>query len=109
MPGTYPAVIRQINLLGEAAYYKKKLKLSFFGKFEMRKISAAFPDEALPKANNNTMWIAGGLKYYVAEQMMNFGLQYERVQFPDAVYPGAPATAQAGANSVTVQMQVFLY
>jgi hypothetical protein len=109
MPGTYPAVIRQINILGEAAYYNKNAKLSFFGKFEMRKIYAAFPDEALPKANNNAMWIAGGLKYYVAEQMMNFGLQYERVQFPDAVYPGAPATAQAGANNLTVQMQVFLY
>jgi len=109
MPGTYPAVIRQINVLGEAAYYNKNLRLSFFGKFEMRKIEAAFPDENLPKAANNAMWIAGGLKYYVAEQMMNFGMQYERVLFPDAFYPGAPSTTQSSANNVTVQMQVFLY
>ena len=109
MPGTYPAVIRQINVLGEAAYYNKHLRLSLFGKFEMRQIDAAFPDENLPKANNNAMWIAGGLKYYVAEQMMNFGLQYERVLFPDAFYPGAPATTQSSSNNVTVQMQVFLY
>ena len=109
MPGTYPAVIRQINLLGEAAYYNKNLKLSLFGKFEMRRIYAAYPDEALPKANNNAMWIAGGLKYYVAEQMMNFGLQYERVLFPDAFYPGAPSTTQSATHNVTVQMQLFLY
>ena len=41
--------------------------------------------------------------------MMNFGLQYERVLFPDAFYPGAPSTTQSATNNVTVQMQVFLY
>jgi hypothetical protein len=41
--------------------------------------------------------------------MMNFGMQFERVLFPDAFYPGAPSTTQSSSNNVTVQMQVFLY
>src|SRR3981081_2965123 len=101
-PGTHPASLRQFHILGEAAYYSKDLHLSFFGKFEMRKINSDY--DATIKAANNVMWIAGGLKYYVAEQLMNFGLQYERIQFPDA-----PDGAQAGTNNVTFQMQVLLY
>jgi hypothetical protein len=101
-PGTYPAVLKQINFLGEAAYYNKELKLSFFGKFEMRQIDGGYADAT--KAANNVMWIAGGLKYYIAEHMTNFGLQYERVQFPDAT-----SAQQKGTHNITLQMQLLLY
>src|SRR5712692_1087672 len=98
---TYPAVLRQADFLVEGAYYNKDLKLSFFGKFEMRKISAIYDIVPGLKPNNNVMWIAGGLKYYVAPaNLCNIGLQYERIQFPDAL-----ANQQAGTHNVTLQMQ----
>jgi hypothetical protein len=101
--GTYPNVLKQWNYLAEAAYYNKDLKFSIFGKFEMRKISNIY--STLVQGANNVMWIAGGLKYYVAPaNLLNFALQYERIQFPDA-----PATAQGGTNNVTLQMQLLLY
>jgi hypothetical protein len=102
-PGSYPAVLKQTNYLAEGAYYSAGLKLSVFGKFEMRKIS---DDYAAPfKAASNVTWIAGGLKYYVAPfNLMNFGLQYERIIFNDA-----PSTAQGGTHNVTFQMQLILY
>src|SRR5216683_743499 len=61
---TYPAILRQADFLYEAAYYNKDLKLSFFGKFELRKINAIYSTAV--RAAGNQMWIAGGLKYYVA-------------------------------------------
>jgi len=102
--GTYPAVLRQINLLAEGAYYNREMKLSFFGKFEMRKIqSHIYSDQQ--KADNNLTWIAAGLKYYIAPaNLCNIGIQYERVQFPDAL-PGQ----QGGTNNITVQLQTLLY
>jgi hypothetical protein len=102
-PGSYPAVLKQTNYLAEGAYYSADLKLSVFGKFEMRKIS---DDYAAPfKAASNVTWIAGGLKYYVAPfNLMNFGLQYERIIFNDA-----PSTAQGGTHNITFQMQLILY
>ena len=101
--GTYSAILKQWNYLAEAAYYNKDLKFSIFGKYEMRKISNIY-STAVQGANNVT-WIAGGLRYYVAPaNLLNFALQYERIQFPDA-----PATAQGGTNNVTLQMQLLLY
>jgi hypothetical protein len=101
--GTYPNVLKQYNILAEAAYYSLGLKTSVFGKFEMRKVSDSY-STAIRQANN-VMWIAGGLKYYVAPaNLLNFALQYERIQFNDA-----PATAQGGTNNVTFQMQMLLY
>jgi hypothetical protein len=102
-PGTYPNVLKQNNFLAEAAYYNKELKISLFGKFEMRKVDDSYP--AALKAASNVSWIAGGLKYYVAPaNLLNFGLQYERITFADA-----PATAQSGTNNFTLQMQLLLY
>ena len=50
-------------------------------------------------------WIAGGLKYYVAPfNLLNFALQYERVNNDDA-----PSTQQGGTNNLTFQMQLLLY
>src|SRR5262249_35746247 len=70
--GTYPLVPKQINVLAEAGYYNHGLHLSFFGKFEVRKISDDFPLGI--RGPNNQLWIAGGLKYYVAfpANFMNF-------------------------------------
>jgi hypothetical protein len=102
-PGSYPAVLKQTNYLAEGAYYSAGLKLSVFGKFEMRKISDDFT--VAQKAASNVTWIAGGLKYYVAPfNLMNFGLQYERI-----IYNDAPGTAQGGTHNVTFQMQLILY
>ena len=101
-PGSYPAVLKQQNYLAEGAYYSHGLKLSVFGKFEMRKISDDFPTA---KPTQNLTWIAGGLKYYVAPfNLMNFGLQYERIINNDA-----PSTQQGGTNNITFQMQLILY
>ena len=102
-PGTYPAVLRQINFLAEGAYYNASLKFSVFGKYEMRKLDSMYPAATI--ALGNQTWIAGGLKYYVAPaNLMNFAIQYERIQFPDAL-----ATQQGGTNNVTLQMQLLLY
>ena len=102
-PGTYSAVLRQINLLAEAAYFNKAAQMSFFLKLEARKIAGYYADAV--KASNNVQWAAIGLKYYVAPgNLFNFGLQYERVQFPDA-----PATAQNGTHNITFQTQMLLY
>jgi hypothetical protein len=109
-PGSYPNVLKQTNILAEGAYFSASLKLSVFGKFEMRKISDDYnaappPVAAALKAASNQTWIAGGLKYYVApSNLMNFGLQYERIMNNDA-----PGTQQGGTNNVTFQMQVILY
>jgi len=102
-PGSYPNVLKQTNYLAEGAYFSSSLKLSVFGKFEMRKIS---DDYAAPfKAASNQTWIAGGLKYYVAPfNLLNFGLQYERIINNDA-----PSGAQGGTHNVTFQMQLILY
>ena len=101
--GTYSNVLKQWNYLAEGAYYNKNLQFSIFGKFEMRKISNMYSTAV--QGANNQIWVAGGLKYYVAPaNLFNFALQYERVQFPDA-----PATAQGGTNNLTFQMQTFLY
>lgn len=102
-PGSYPNILKQTNYLAEGAYYNHNAKFSVFGKFEMRKISDDFP--AALKAASNQTWIAGGLKYYVAPfNLMNFGLQYERIINNDA-----PSTQQGGTHNVTFQMQVLLY
>ena len=101
--GTYPNVLKQTNLLAEAAYYNNAARFSVFGKFEMRKISDDYV--AALKATQNQTWIAGGVKYYVAPtNIMNFGLQYEHIQNDDAL-PGQ----QGGTNNLTFQMQVLLY
>lgn len=103
--GSYPTILKQYDVLTEAAYFNQALKLSFFGKFEMRKIDNGYSD--LLKQANNIMWIAGGLKYYVApSNMLNFGIQYERTQFTDAPTSSA---VQKGIHSVTAQMQLVLY
>jgi hypothetical protein len=107
--GTYPAVLKQTNYLAEAAYYNHGGHFSIFGKFEKRKISEDFPLalRQIPPAgiSPSQTWIAGGLKYYVAPfNLMNFALQYERINNDDA-----PGTQQGGTNNVTFQMQLLLY
>jgi len=102
-PATYPNVLKQNNFLAEGAYYNRDLKFSVFGKYEMRTISGDY--EQAIKASQNITWIAGGVKYYVAPgNLMNFGLQYERIIFPDA-----PAGIQGGTNNITFQTQLLLY
>ena len=102
-PGTYSNVLRQLNMLAEAAYYNRDLKFSVFGKLEARQIAGYYSDAV--KGSSNIRWAAVGLKYYVAPaNLMNFGIQYERVQFPDA-----PAGAQNGTHNVTFQTQLLLY
>ncbi len=105
--GTYPLVLKQTDFLAEAGYYNHGLRLSFFGKFEMRKVSEdydiAFRQTApLP----SQWWAAAGLKYYVAfpSNFMNFALQYERVNNMDA-----PGSQQKGTHNITFQMQTLLY
>jgi hypothetical protein len=102
-PGSYPNVLKQTNYLAEAAYYNNSGRFSIFGKFEKRKISDDYI-AALRAASNQT-WIAGGVKYYVAPfNLLNFGLQYERIINDDA-----PGGQQTGTNNVTLQMQLLLY
>jgi hypothetical protein len=104
--GTYPNVLKQMNYLAEVGYYAHALKLSFFGKFEMRKISSDYL--ATVQAASNQQWYAAGIKYYPAPfNLMNFALQYERINFPDADKATAPT--QSGTNNITFQMQTFLY
>ena len=101
---TYAAVLRQTNYLLEGGYYNRDLKMSFFGKFETRKIQPNLYSADV-KARNNNNWYAVGMKYYFAPaNLANIAVQYERVQFPDA-----PSTQQGGTNNVTVQMQTLLY
>jgi len=102
-PGTYPAVLKQTNYLAEAGYYNHGGHFSVFGKFEKRKISDDYT--AAQKTAANQTWIAGGLKYYIAPfNLMNFALQYERINNDDA-----PGTQQGGTNNITFQMQTLLY
>jgi hypothetical protein len=107
--GTYPLVLKQTNLLVEAGYYNHGLHLSFFGKFEARKVSEDY-DQAFRQApgpfSPSQWWAAAGLKYYVAfpSNFMNFALQYERTNFTDA-----PNTEQKGTHNITFQMQTLLY
>jgi hypothetical protein len=104
--GTYPNILKQTNYLAEAAYYNHGLKVSVFGKFEMRKISNNYSNAL--QASSNQTWIAGGLKYYPAPfNLMNLALQYERINFPDSDKAATPQ--QSGTNNVTFQMQVLLY
>ncbi|GAC1536833.1 MAG: hypothetical protein NVS2B9_02750 [Myxococcales bacterium] len=103
-PGTYPAIPRQTDYLAEAAYFNRNLKVSLFGKFEMRKLQPNLYSAAAKSLVNFTSY-AGGLKYYLAPaNLFNIGVQYERIQFQDAL-----ATQQGGTNNVTVQMQLILY
>ena len=108
-PGTYSAVLRQINLLAELGYFNKALQMSFFGKLEARSIAGYYSDAV--KAANNVRWAAVGFKYYVAPaNLFNFALQYERVQFPDAPSAGgALPVAQSGTHNLTFQTQMLLY
>ena len=101
--GTYPNVLKQMNLLGEAAYYNHAGRFSVFGKYEMRKISDDYV--AALKAASNVTWIQGGLKYYLGPaNTMNFTLAYERIISNDA-----PSTQQGGTNNVTLAWQTILY
>jgi hypothetical protein len=101
--GSWPSILKQINLLAEAGYYNKDSKFSVFGRFEMRKINSDF--SVAQKAAGNLMWVAGGLKYYVAPaNLCNFGIQYERLVFNDAL-----PNAQSGTNNITAQFQFLLY
>src|SRR6202158_2383343 len=100
--GSYPLVLKQTNYLAEAGYYNHGLRLSFFGKFEMRKISEDY-DLAFRQTapTPSQVWIAGGLKYYVGPaNFMNFTLQYERVNNTDG-----PRAEQRGTNNITSQMK----
>jgi hypothetical protein len=105
-PGTYPAVLKQINYLGEAAYYNNSARFSVFGRYEKRQYSDDYPTvfkAAFPIPAQT--WIAFGAKYYVGPfNTMNFGIQYERINNDDA-----PGTQQGGTNNFTFQMQVILY
>jgi hypothetical protein len=105
--GTYPLVLKQTDYLAEAGYYNHGLHLSFFGKFEMRKISDDY-DVAFRQVAPvpSQWWAAAGLKYYVAfpSNFMNFALQYERVNNMDA-----PSSQQKGTHNITFQMQTLLY
>ena len=102
--GTYPAVLKQYNVVAEAGYYNHEGHFSVFGKYEMRKISDDYV--AALKIGNNTWRAAGGLKYYLGwpANFMNFALQYERIQNSDAL-----DTDQKGTNNITLQMQTLLY
>ena len=105
-PGTYGAVLKQVNYLLEAGYYNHAGRFSVFGKYEKRKNSEDYPlafRQAFPVPSQT--WIAFGLKYYIAPfNFMNFALQYERVNNDDA-----PSTQQGGTNNLTFQMQTILY
>lgn len=102
-PGTYPNVLKQTNYLAEAGYYNHAGHFSVFGKFEKRKISDDYT--AAQKTASNQTWIAGGVKYYIAPfNLMNFALQYERINNDDA-----PSPQQGGTNNLTFQMQTLLY
>jgi hypothetical protein len=107
--GTYPNVLKQFNYLAEAAYYNHSSRFSIFGKFEGRKISGDYP--GFVQAASNQYWLAGGVKYYVAPfNLLNFGLQYERIQFTDTDKDLATRLPQqSGTNSLTFQMQLLLY
>jgi hypothetical protein len=108
---SYPAVLKQTNLLVEAAYFNKGLSASVFGKYEFRSIDGGYADAT--KATNNVSWLAFGLKYYFAPaNMYNLALQFERTSFPDAniVAPVSPAVAkQDASNALTLQLQMVLY
>ena len=122
---TYGAVLKQMNLLAEAAYFNKDLKMSFFGKYEMRIIDSGYTDSAATpsqaslnqKASANVAWLAFGLKYYLAPgNLLNLGLQYERIMWSDALptlnaagAPSNPGLTLAGTNNITLQLQMILY
>jgi hypothetical protein len=102
-PGTYSNVLKQTNYLAEAAYYNNSAKFSVFGKFEKRKVSSDYV--APVQAASNQTWIAGGLKYYFAPaNLMNFALQYERINNDDA-----PTGQQSGTHNLTLAFQTILY
>jgi hypothetical protein len=105
-PKPTAGVPKQNDILVEAAYYNKDLALSFFGKFEMQKFEDDATGKAAPTSNaaGNKMWIGGGLKYYVADNMCNFTLAYNRVQYPDA-----DSNAYNGTNEFTLQAQFFYF
>lgn len=101
--GTYPSVLKQLNFLGEAAYYNHAGRFSVFGKYEMRKVDDGYI--AAVKAASNQTWISGGAKYYLAPaNMMYLTLQYERVINGDA-----PSTQQGSVNNITFAWQTILY
>jgi len=105
--GTAPLILKQTDFLAEAGYYNHGLHLSFFGKFEARKISEDYDVTVRQTAPVPSQWWAAvGLKYYVAfpSNFMNFGLQYERINNFDA-----PNTQQKGTHNITFQMQTLLY
>jgi len=113
-PGSYPAVLKQTNFLGEVGYYNHGLHFSIFSKFEARKISEDYAQDfrqalgtgALAALAPSQWWAAGGIKYYVAfpSNFMNFALQYERINNFDV-----PNDQQKGTHNITFQMQTLLY
>lgn len=98
--GAVPTLLKQDDFLGEVAYYEKDLGFGLFGKFEMQKFGEA------AKAGN-TQWFGGGVRYYVYENICNFTLAYNRVQFPDA--PTSGAGAKNATNEITLQTQFYYY
>ena len=90
---------KQNDVLAELAYYNKALSSSVFGKYELQH----FPGRV---ANpSNTYWFGGGVKYYIWDNYCNFGLAFNRQQFPDA--PTSGTGAKNSANEITFQTQVY--
>jgi len=98
------ALGKQNAMLVEAGYYNKAAHLSVFGKFEGRFLDA--PDMSPLKAGNQRIY-AGGLKYFLAEQVANLTLMYSLTQAPDVP---APANAlRNDSSAIQLQLQVTYF
>jgi hypothetical protein len=83
------ALAKRNAFLGELSYYNKAAKFSLFGQYQ-----GLFSDGLSFPANTiDTRVYAGGLKYFLAEQLANITLQYSYTQFPNSPKTEAEATA----------------
>jgi hypothetical protein len=91
------ALLKQDDLLVEVGYYNKGGKFSVFGKFEGR-----FYDDAFKTSNQRVY--AGGVKYFLAEQIANLTLHVSLTQLPDL--PAATAALRNDVAAAQLQLQV---
>lgn len=98
LPITAGGLGKHDALLVEAGYYNKAAHVSVFGKFEGR----FFQDSQ--KLGNQRVY-AGGLKYFLAEQLANLTLMYSLTQTPDR-----PDNAfRNDVNAFQLQLQVTYF
>jgi hypothetical protein len=95
---TFPAIVKQMDLNTEVAYYNKALGFGAFGRFETRRVS----DDANKALN--TLQFGGGLRWFIRESFCHLTLAFNRDQRPDAA-PGAPK----GTNQFVLQVQTFYF